>query len=200
MTGRPLLVFLCLLGFAGPAGAAGVPASPPVPQASPQSDGGQDAGRDALLARLATAADPDEADGLVARIDRLNQHSNSDTGDLLLVRAVAAIDGENVEVARQLLDALTALQPQWAEAWAARANADYLAGDAKAAFVDLARALAADPKHLKAMADLGAMLENAGKRDEALRVYQRALDIAPQWRPAREAAERRRAAIAGQAL
>ena len=200
MTGRPLLVFLCLLGLAGPVRAGGVPASPPVPQASPQADAGQDAGRDALLARLATAADPDEADGLVARIDRLNQHSGSDTGDLLLVRAAAAIDGENVEVARQLLDALTALQPQWAEAWAARANADYLAGDPKATFVDLARALAADPKHLKSMADLGAVLENSGRRDDALRVYQRALEIAPQWRPAREAADRLRAAIAGQEL
>ena len=105
-----------------------------------------------------------------------------------------------VEVAQRLLDALTALQPQWAEAWAARANADYLAGDPKATFVDLARALADDPKHLKALADLGAMLEDAGRRDDALRVYQRALEIAPQWRPAREATDRLRAAIAGKDL
>jgi len=187
MTGRPLLVFFCLLGLAAP---------PPAPQA----DADQDAGRDALLARLAVAADPDEADGIVARIDRLNQHSGSDTGDLLLSRAAAALDGENVEVAQQLLDALTTLQPQWAEAWAARANADYLAGDPKATFVDLARALADDPKHLKALADLGSVLENSGRRDDALRVYQHALEIAPQWRPAREAADRLRAAIAGEDL
>jgi len=103
-------------------------------------------------------------------------------------------------VAQQLLDALTALQPQWAEAWAARSNADYLAGDPKATFVDLARALADDPKHLKALAGLGAVLENSGRRDDALRVYQRALEIAPRWRPAREAADRLRAAIAGQDL
>ncbi|MGA2494120.1 MAG: tetratricopeptide repeat protein [Roseiarcus sp.] len=203
MTGRPLLVFFCLLGLAAPVRAASASASPPSPparQAAPQADAGQEAGREALLARLATAADPDEAGGIVARIDRLNQHSGSDTGDLLLSRAAAAIDGENVEVAQQLLDALTALQPQWAEAWAARANADYLAGDSKATFVDLSRALADDPKHLKAMADLGAVLENSGRRDDALRVYQRALEIAPQWRPAREAADRLRAAIAGQDL
>jgi tetratricopeptide (TPR) repeat protein len=199
MTGRPLLVFFCLLGLAAPARAADVPASPP-PSPALHAAARQDAGRDALLARLAAAADPDEADGIIARIDRLNQHSGSDTGDLLLSRAAAAIDGENVEVAQQLLAALTALQPQWAEAWATRANADYLAGDPKATFVDLARALADDPKHLKALADLGAVLENSGRRDDALRVYQRALEIAPQWRPAREAADRLRAAIAGQDL
>jgi tetratricopeptide (TPR) repeat protein len=199
MMGRPLFVFLCLLGLAVPACAADAPMSSR-PPSTPQADGGQDAGRDALLARLAAAVDPEEADGIVARIDRLNQHSGSDTGDLLLSRAAAAIDGDRVEVARQLLDALTALQPQWAEAWAARANADYLDGDPKATFVDLARALAADPKHLKALADLGALLEDSGRRDDALRVYQHALEIAPQWRPAREAADRLRAAIAGQDL
>ena len=206
MTGRPLLVLFCLLGLAALARAADAPASPPsptaqaAPQAAPQADVGPEAGRDVLLARLAAAADPDEADGIVARIDRLNQHSGSDTGDLLLSRAAAAIDSENIEVAQQLLDALTALQPQWAEAWAARANADYLAGDPKATFVDLARALADDPKHLKALAGLGAVLENSGRRDDALRVYQRALEIAPQWRPARDAADRLSAAIAGQEL
>ena len=200
MTGRPLLVFFCFLGLAAPARAADAPSSPPPPAAAPHADAGQDAGRDALLARLAAAADPDEADGVIARIDRLNQHSGSDTGDLLLSRAAAALDAQNVEVARRLLDALTGLQPQWAEAWAARANADYLGGDPKATFVDLARALADDPKHLKALADLGAVLEDSGHRDDALRVYQRALEIAPQWRPAREAADRLRAAIAGRDL
>jgi tetratricopeptide (TPR) repeat protein len=199
MTGWPLLVFLCLLGLAAPVRAADAAASPP-PPAAPQTDADQDAGRDALLARLAVAADPDEADGIVARIDRLNQHSGSDTGDLLLSRAAAALDAENFEVAQQLLVALTTLQPLWAEAWAARANADYLAGDPKATFVDLARALVDDPKHLKALADLGAVLEDAGRRDDALRVYQRALEIAPQWRPAREAADRLRTAIAGEEL
>ena len=145
MTGRPLLVFVCLLALATAARAAEGPASSASPQtpaardARPQADAGQDEGRDALLARLAAATDPDEADGIVARIDRLNQHSGSDTGDLLLSRAAAALDDENVEVARGLLDALTTLQPQWAEAWAARANADYLGGDPKDSFVDLAR-------------------------------------------------------------
>ena len=62
MTGRPLLVFFCLLELAAPARAA---ASPSPPHA-PQTDADQDAGRDALLARLAVAADPDEADGIVA--------------------------------------------------------------------------------------------------------------------------------------
>ena len=200
MTGRVLLVALFLSALGAAAFAADRPA-PPAASPAPHSPAASDEnGREALLARLAGAKDPDEADGIVARLDRLNQRSGSDTGDLLLARAAAALDSQNVDVAQQLLDALTMLKPQWAEAWATRANADYLAGDAKSTFVDLAQALADDPKHLKALADLGAILEDSGKRDEALRVYQRALDIAPQWRPARQAADRLRAAIAGESI
>jgi len=44
------------------------------------------------------------------------------------------------------------------------------------------------------------MFENAGRREDALKVYERTLEIAPQWGPAREAADRVRAALAGQAL
>mgnify|MGYP001548648632 CR=1 FL=1 len=120
--------------------------------------------------------------------------------DTELSRAVAALDGEKVDVSLQLLDALVVLSPGWAEAWSLRANAHFDAGDANAAMVDLARALADDPRHLKALADLGAMFEDAGRREEALKVYERALQIAPQWRPAREATDRVRAALAGQAL
>lgn len=198
MTGRVVLAALFLLSFVAGPRAADAPQPTPSPAAPPAA--AEDAGRDALLARLAAASDPDEADGIVARLDLLNQRSGSDTGDLLLARASAALDGKDVDVAQQLLNALTTLRPQWAEAWAVRANADYLAGDARATFVDLARALADDPKHLKAMADLGAMLEDAGKRDEALRVYQQALDLAPHWRPAQAAVLRLKAAVAGESL
>ena len=203
MTGRPLLVFFCLLGLAASARAADAPASPPsssAPQAAPKPTPTKRPGATPCWRGSRPPSTPTKPTASSLASTGSISIRGSDTGDLLLSRAAAAIDGENVEVAQQLLDALTALQPRWAEAWAARANADYLAGDPKATFVDLARALADDPKHLKALADLGAVLEDSGRRDDALRVYQRALEIAPQWRPAREAADRLRAAIAGRDL
>ncbi len=216
MTGRSILACLCLLALAAPAWADDADVAPSPPTASPQVDPRQtpppvaaapaatapadDASLDALFARLAVAKDADEADGVIARIDRLNRRSGSDTDDLLLSRAAAALDGEKYDVSLQLLDALVALNPGWAEAWSLRANAHFDNGDENAAMVDLARALADDPRHLKALADLGAMFENAGRREDALKVYERTLEIAPQWGPAREAADRVRAALAGQAL
>jgi tetratricopeptide (TPR) repeat protein len=212
MSGRIVFACLFLVALAAPARAADAPADALPQTAAPESaapesavpkpaaPAADDASLDALFARLAIAKDGEEADGIVARIDRLNRRSGSDTDDLLLGRAAAALDGQQIDVSLQLLDALVALSPKWAEAWSERANAHFVAGNPDAAMVDLARALADDPRHLKALADLGGMFEYAGRRDDALKVYERALAIAPQWGPAREAADRVRAALAGEAL
>jgi tetratricopeptide (TPR) repeat protein len=212
MSGRIVFACLFLVALAAPARAADAPADALPQTAAPESaapesavpkpaaPAADDASLDALFARLAIAKDGEEADGIVARIDRLNRRSGSDTDDLLLGRAAAALDGQQIDVSLQLLDALVALSPKWAEAWSERANAHFVAGNPDAAMVDLARALADDPRHLKALADLGGMFEYAGRRDDALKVYERALAIAPQWGPAREAADRVSAALAGEAL
>src|SRR5471032_2817008 len=46
---------------------------------------------DQLYARLAAAGDPEEAAGLIGAIDRLLLESGSDTGDLLMGHAIAAM-------------------------------------------------------------------------------------------------------------
>ena len=47
---------------------------------------------------------------------------------------------------------------------------------------------------------MGAILEERGKREEALKVYERAATIAPHWRNAERPLERLKAALAGQEL
>jgi tetratricopeptide (TPR) repeat protein len=204
MIGRLIFAGLCALALAVPALAEETPAPPAPEAAAPQAPiaaaPADDASLDALYARLAKAKDSDEADGIVARIDRLDRRSGSDTDDLLLARAAAALEGEKSDVALQLLDTVVALNPGWAEAWSLRGDAQFGAGQTNAAMIDLGRALADDPRHLRALANLGAMMENAGRREDALKVYERGLEIAPLWTPLREAAERVRAALAGQAL
>ncbi len=186
-----------LVVFAAPVAAQDAPAPAQPPAAAARSPGQT---LDELFARLATTRDPDEAAGIVAAIDRLNLRSGSDTGDLLMARAVATMDSDNYPVALALLDAIVGLQPEWAEGWNKRATARYLSGDAEGAMADIARTLALDPRHLGALAGMGMILEDAGRRDDALRAYERALAIAPQWRPMSEAVARVKAALAGQAL
>ena len=155
---------------------------------------------DALFARLAAAKDSDETEGIVGVLDRLQLQSGSDTSDLLMQRAVATMEQGNYSVSLSLLDAVVDLNPDWAEGWNKRATARYLAGDSKGAVADIAQTLARDPRHLGALAGLGMILEDAGQQDQALRAYQRALAIAPHWKPVLEAEARVKAALAGQAL
>jgi len=192
-------MFVCalLLALGAPAEAQ----SPPTPAATPAARAPSPSeALDELFARLAASRDADEADGLVAAIDRLNRRSGSDTADLLMARAVTTMESGNYPVSLALLDRIVALQPQWAEGWNKRATARYLSGDAEGAMADIAETLRRDPRHLGALAEMGMILEDSGRQDDALRAYERALAIAPQWRPISEAAARVRAALAGQAL
>jgi tetratricopeptide (TPR) repeat protein len=153
-----------------------------------------------LFDRLARTQDSDEAAGIVSALNRLWLVSGSDTSDLLMSRALQAMQGKSYPLALEVLDAIVDLQPDWAEGWNKRATVRWLAGDSKGSMADIAETLKLEPRHLGALSGLGAILEEAGQREEALRVYQRGLDIAPNYGPMKDAVKRLKAAVAGQTL
>jgi tetratricopeptide (TPR) repeat protein len=153
-----------------------------------------------LYTRLAAAKDADETSGIITRLLHNYSESGSDTADLLLRRARQAIGVENYSDALKILDATIALQPDWAEGWNARATTRYLDDDYKGSMADIAQTLKREPKHLGALMGMGMILEAREKREEALKVYERVLEIAPHWRNAQEAADKLKAALAGSEL
>lgn len=153
-----------------------------------------------LYTRLAAAKDADETSGIITRLLHNYSESGSDTADLLLRRARQAIGVENYSDALKILDATIALDPDWAEGWNARATARYLDDDYKGSMADIAQTLKREPKHLGALMGMGMILEAREKREEALKVYERVLEIAPHWRNAQEAADKLKAALAGSEL
>jgi Flp pilus assembly protein TadD len=155
---------------------------------------------DDLFTRLAASTDVAETNGLVLAIDRLQLESGSNTGDLLMTRAIAEMETRNFDTSLALLDKIIILQPDWAEAWNKRATARYLAGDDQGSMTDIAHVLILEPRHFGALSGMGMILERRGFRDDALRAYQRALDVAPQLPSLRAAVERLKAAVAGQRL
>ena len=105
-----------------------------------------------------------------------------------------------VEYAGQILDATVALVPDWAEGWNARATLRYLDDDYDASMADIAETLKREPRHLGAMLGMANILESRDKPEEALKIYDRVLSIAPHWRNAEKAAKRLKASLAGQQL
>ena len=153
-----------------------------------------------LYARLAASKDADETSGIITRLLHLYSESGSDTADLLLKRARQAIGVENYSDALKILDATVALQPDWAEGWNARATARYLDDDYNGSMADIAQTLKREPRHIGALMGMGMILESREKREDALKVYERVLEIAPHWRNAEEAADKLKAALAGSEL
>jgi tetratricopeptide (TPR) repeat protein len=153
-----------------------------------------------LYARLAASKDADETEGIVGRLLRSYSESGSDTGDLLLQRARHAIGVEQYDDALKILDQTIALLPDWAEGWNARATVRYLDDDYYGSMADIAQTLKRDPNHLGALMGMAAILEARDKKEDALKVYERALAIAPHWRNAEEAAAKLKAALAGEEL
>jgi tetratricopeptide (TPR) repeat protein len=153
-----------------------------------------------LYTRLAAAKDADETSGIITRLLHLYSESGSDTADLLLRRARQAIGVQNYSDALKILDATIALDPDWAEGWNARATTRYLDDDYKGSMADIAQTLKRDPKHIGALMGMGMILEAREKREDALKIYERVLEIAPHWRNAQEAADKLKAALAGSEL
>jgi tetratricopeptide (TPR) repeat protein len=153
-----------------------------------------------LYARLAASKDADETSGLIGAIDRLELESGSDAGDLLMARAVAAMTAKNYDVALALLDKLIDLHPEWAEAWNKRATVRFLVDDDRGSMADIAHVLKLEPRHIGALAGMGVILEREGFRDDALRAYQRALQIAPQLKSLKDSVERLTKAVQGEDL
>jgi tetratricopeptide (TPR) repeat protein len=153
-----------------------------------------------LYARLAASKDADETAGIITLLLHAYSESGSDTGDLLLHRARQAISAEEYKDALKILDATIAILPDWAEGWNARATARYLADDYDGSMADIAETLKREPRHLGALMGMATILEARGKNEDALRVYERALAIAPHWHNAEEAVDRLKGVVAGQEL
>ena len=170
------------------------PAAPSPPEPSAQSR------IDDLFARLGKTEDADEAAGIVQALQAEWMVSGSDASDLLMSRALAAFAAQDYPLALQLLDAIVASQPDWAEAWNKRATVRFFNGDSQGSAADVAQTLKRNPRHVGALAGLGAIFEQAGKKEDALKVYERAMAIAPHYAPLAEAVTRLKAAVAGQSL
>lgn len=145
---------------------------------------------DSLYARLAKTRFSEEAQGIILEIDHLRSQSGSDTADLLMTRARKAREAADGALARQLLDAIVAFDPDWSESWSARAGLRFGSGDVGGAMADIAQTLKREPRDIGALLGLGAIVADAGDPEAALRVYDRALALAPAYELAKEARSR----------
>ena len=163
---RLLLAFLLALPLAAQAAA---PAKPPPKTTLEQ-----------LFARLAHAQSEEDAKPVEAAIASLFAQSGSPTVDLLMLRAEAAIAAGDKATARHIIDSITDIAPDFAEAWHRRALLQEDDGDDEGAMISLQRVVALNPRQFEAYSELGDMLESYGDKKAALAAFRKALALDPQ--------------------
>jgi tetratricopeptide (TPR) repeat protein len=151
-----------------------------------------------LYGRLRSARDAAAAQPITEAIEESWRHSGSDTIDLLMSRVDTFVLDANLDLAMQVLDAVTELAPDDAEAWHQRGIVHLMQKDTEQALSDLRRALGMDPHNYKTLRDLGAILRQTGDKKGALDAYRKALEVNPFLEQARRAVEELAHEIEGQ--
>src|SRR5215211_9278122 len=112
------------------------PIEPPAKLPRPQR-GDRTQNLDFLFGALKAAPDNETAKAIEERIWALWFVSGSDTADLLMTRVKTAVEGKDLDLAVQLLDAIVEIKPDYVEAWNRRATLFFMKKDYGRALADI---------------------------------------------------------------
>src|SRR4249919_208605 len=152
---------------------------PEAPSKLPKVGADRTRGLDFLFGALKAAPDEASAKHVEARIWAIWLQTPSDTAALLMLRAKAAMDAQQTDVALKLLDAVIKLRPDYVEAWNRRATLYYLRNDYARSLADIEQVLVREPRHFGALAGLGMIMQDIGDEKRALDAFRRALAVNP---------------------
>src|SRR5260221_10488973 len=140
---------------------------PEAPSKLPKVGADKTKGLDFLFGALKAAPDEDSAKHVEARIWAIWMQTPSDTAGLLMMRAKAAMDAQQMDVALKLLDAVVKLRPDYVEAWNRRATLYYLKNDYTHSLEDIQQVLSREPRHFWALAGLRLVHAGISRRERA---------------------------------
>jgi len=132
-----------------------------------------------LFGALKAAPDDETAKAVEQRIWAVWAISKSDTTNLLMSRARAAIEKKDLDLAIKLLTAVIKIKPKYVEAWNRRATLYYMKKEYGRSMDDIAEVLRREPRHFGALSGLGLILQDVGDDKLALDAYRRALAVYP---------------------
>lgn len=150
-----------------------------LPAAAQDIDGDQQAALDRLFAQLHDATDAASADAISNQIWAIwttpaDPVLAGRMRDVMEARALL-----DLQAGIELLDAIVADYPDYAEGWNQRATLYYMLGDFEASIADCAKVLELEPRHYGALSGRALMYLQMGKRSLALRDMKAALELHP---------------------
>jgi tetratricopeptide (TPR) repeat protein len=152
---------------------------PDAPGKLPKAGADKTRGLDFLFGALKAAPDLASAKHVEAKIWALWLQTPSDTTALLMTRAKAAMEAQQMDVALKLLDAVVKQRPDYVEGWNRRATLYYLRNDYARSLQDIEQVLVREPRHFGALAGLGMIMQDLGDDKRALDAFRKALAVNP---------------------
>ncbi len=140
---------------------------------------GPNAELEQLLTALPIAPNEAAAARMEARISELWQRSAGPTAALLMGRAARHMQGKEANQSVLDYDAVLALEPNFADAFAKRALAKYQTGNATGAIADLKEALKREPRQFNAWHALSDITSDQQHWVQALAAWKKLLEIDP---------------------
>ncbi len=154
---------------------------------------------EALLEGLKTA-ESSSATQIEQRIYDLWSRSGSEAMDLLLERGRAALTEGDATLAVEHFTALIDHAPGFAEGYNARATAFFQKGQYGLSLDDIRQTLALNPRHFGAISGLALILEELGRREDALAAWREVERLHPNQQGLSDALLRLERVVDGETL
>lgn len=155
---------------------------------------------DTLFADLKRERNEKAAERIATRIREEWVKSGSASVDLMMLWAQQAIEAKKFDVALDFLDQITTLQPEYAEGWNQRATVHYMMRNYRKSMSDIEHTLVLEPRHFGALSGMAQIMAASGRKEMALRAWQRVLDVYPMLRTAQGEVSRLSEELAGEAI
>lgn len=160
-----------------------------------------DAGQlDTLFADLKRERNEKAAERIATRIREEWVKSGSSSVDLMMLWAQQAIEAKKYDVALDFLDQIITLQPKYAEGWNQRATVHFMMRNYRKSMSDIEHTLEIEPRHFGALSGMAQIMAASGRKEMALRAWQRVLDVYPMLRTAQGEVSRLSEELAGEAI
>jgi len=179
-----LLSALAVMAASGAVTAAGPSAAAGEPAAALSQDTAEANVLDKLFAELKRERNPQAAERISKRIWNEWHKSGSASIDLMMKWSNDAVAAQKYDVALDFLDEVVTLQPGFAEGWNRRATVHFLMRNFGKSMADIERTLELEPRHFGALSGMAQIMKDTGRKELALRAWQRVLDIYPMMRSA----------------
>lgn len=162
-----------------PISSQAVPGAPSPEAARPRLPKDKRTQLEGLFAALKVAPDERSAKIIADRLDQIFTDSGSATADVLMIRANAAAEAKEYDLALQLLDQVIILEPDYIGALSKRATILYMRDDYASALLDIREVLAREPRHYAMLYGLALIFRELDDDKRALEAVRRALAVNP---------------------